>query len=737
MTGKKSLNKNRNIQWHDLGFVFGKSGWILLVGLVAFLILIPFFTAGLPGDSIFNIEVTHEQMKFRLIHEDMTVAVIVAAIGMGLLCGVSLFRFVQEKKETTIFLSMGITRKQLFVNRTAAGFSMLALMSALPMLLSAGLNMMALGKYQGLIRNAVYLWLGIFVIASVSFLCAVIMSLVSGTLLELILYWGCVMSAPTILCYSINLLMDKLYWGNAWGVVTYNGNEEVKDSLMESFAFLNPLLFFKDRLDTHAQFMRPLSTDTPEMVSWELVLAWLGVVFALTVAAWILLKHWKAENSGIMGKNRVLPQVVISLTGFLTFSIVFTYLLDFAEMLAIAFGIAVFLAVHFFWRKTGVTGQLKIKEQLILLVGQGGVILLVCILFSTGFFHQAERFLENGKVTEARVTYVGNPSLLYEEASGSSTGRGYYVVSELTLTEEVSVEKVKELQLLFEKTGKKKLEATEEISDTVIPYDVSFSYTEEDGTNHSWYYDRITYSQLEEMLALEELEEVQDRQSSLFAGEEEGGNIIWSKRAYNTGTVYVTDRFLSNTFELTLTEEQRAELLSSMQKDIENLTLEERYYPEEEAKAVLMFSQNGEMDYEYFSYHLDNAFLYLTSEYENTLGWLEENEILEYLDVEPVIEAIVLQRMDPYIGMNDLKYPMGMYFMSYCADSADEFLIQKDFGDKYIVTDRGDIEEIAEVLQNGYFMSRGGYLAAVKLEGEERYRYMFIPQTDIPSFIRR
>ncbi|MBP3384254.1 MAG: hypothetical protein J6M22_02205 [Firmicutes bacterium] len=588
-----------------------------------------------------------------------------------------------------------------------------------------------------MIRNTVYLWLGIFVIASVSFVCAVIMSLVSGTMLELILYWGCVMSTPTILCYSTNLLMEKLYWGNAWGAVTYSGNDQVRESLLETFSFLNPILFFKYSIEIHARFMRPLSTDTPEEVSWYLLIAWVGATVLLTMAAWLLLKYWKAENAGITGKNKILPQIVISLTGFLAFSIVFTYLSEFEEIMAAAFGIAAFLAVHLFWRKARVAGQLKIREQLVLLAGQGCVVLFICILFSTGFFHSAERFLENKTVKEARVTYVGNPSFLYEEASGSSTGRGYYVVSQLTLTETESLEKVKKLQMLFEESEKKKLEPSEEISQTVIPYDVSFSYTEEDGTSHLWYYDRITYGQLEEMLELEELSEVHKEQCSLFENETESEKIVWSKRAYTSGSVYVTDRYLSNTFELTLTEEQRAEMLYSIQKDMEKLTLQEKYYPDDEVEAVLMFSQNGEMDYEYFSYHLDNAFLYLTQDYENTLGWLEENEILEYIGQKPAIESIVLQRMDPYIGINDLKYPMGMYFMSYCADSADEFLIQKDFGDKYIITDQEDIEEISAVLQNGYFMSGGGYLAAVKLEGEDRYRYMFLPQDCIPSFIRR
>ena len=150
-----------------------------------------------------------------------------------------------------------------------------------------------------------------------------------------------------------------------------------------------------------------------------------------------------------------------------------------------------------------------------------------------------------------------------------------------------------------------------------------------------------------------------------------------------------------------------------------------------------MFTQSGDDDSLYFSYHLNNAFIYVTSGYENTLRWLEDNKLLEYVKEEPQIESIILQRMDPYIGINAPDYPIGTYFMAYCADSADEFMIQKDFGDKYVIDDSDDIAEVAAGLRDGYYMSGGGYLAAIKLFGDDMYRYMFLPQSEVPSFIRQ
>ena len=55
LIGKKFSNEKKNIIRHDIGFILGKNGWIFLVGTAVFMVLIPFFTAGLPGDSIFDI----------------------------------------------------------------------------------------------------------------------------------------------------------------------------------------------------------------------------------------------------------------------------------------------------------------------------------------------------------------------------------------------------------------------------------------------------------------------------------------------------------------------------------------------------------------------------------------------------------------------------------------------------------------------------------------------------------
>ena len=65
--------------------------------------------------------------------------------------------------------------------------------------------------------------------------------------------------------------------------------------------------------------------------------------------------------------------------------------------------------------------------------------------------------------------------------------------------------------------------------------------------------------------------------------------------------------------------------------------------------------------------------------------------------------------------------------MSYVSDSADNFIIQKDFGNANVISDAKKIADIIPRLRNCYFMSGSGYLVAAKLAGGDRYVYKFLP----------
>ncbi|MCU6761528.1 Uncharacterised protein [uncultured Roseburia sp.] len=730
---------NKRVLLHDFTYVLSKYYWLFIVTIALFLLLIPFSTAGLPGDSIFNIEVTHEQMKFRFIHDQALIPVLGGAVLMGMLTGCTLFRFLQDKKETTIFLSLGMTRPQLFFNRCLYGILVLFLGIGVPMFCSILLNLKALGTYEGLIRDGVYAALGIFVTAVISFGISICVSCAAGTLAESILYWAGIAGAPTAVCYSINALFRTLYWGNAWGASSYGDASYIREDLVSRFSFLNPLQFFYKELKTHAKFYRPMEQAVPDAVEGKLLVCWGTAAVLLLVLALYLIKHRKAESAGIAGTNRWLSEWLVGLTGFLIFAQIFSFLYSFSQGLAILFSFASLFVVQLFWRKVLFSYGMSFRKYVFSISLQEGIVFVLTLWCATGLFGQTERFLEKEPVKEASISYVGNPSLLAWPANGSSTGRGYYLTSEMVFDSSEETELVKNIQRTFVRQGSQELAYNEDnFEETVVPYDIVFQYTDGKGKEYVWYYDRASMAQLESILSLEDSESQKKQQSDLLMGAfRESEEMIWADSAYENGVLYVSDPLFTSTYQVELTEEEREELLTAAAKDRKEKDLQQQYFSKDETKAVLMFSQNGEYDCEHYAYNLDNAFLYLTDADQYTMQWLKEHELLELVeDTSAEIESITLQRFDPYMGMNGMTYPMGMYFMSYVSESLDEFIIQKDFGTKYTLTEPEEIQGILPGLRNGYYMSKGGFLAAVKCKGSDRYTYLFLPQQYVPDYVK-
>jgi ABC-2 type transport system permease protein len=706
--------------------------------MLAFSIAIPFLTAGLPGDSIYNIEVTHQQMKFRLIHEDAIVWVLLLAIALGCLTGMLLFGFLRTKKESTIFLSLGMTRKRLFWNRILVGSLILFLSVAIPMLISMGLNLQALGNYEGLVRNTSYLIYGLFLVEMISFVLAVLAAIVSGTLREVILYWAILIATPSLLCEIVNRLLKSLYWGNVWGVYDSTQTTRIAASLLERFAAYNPLLFFQTECETHAQFYRPLTSAVPDALSPAAVIGWSIALALLIFLAWKAMQKRKAEAAEMVGSNPVLMEWVIFLTSMWMFAEVFALLNRYHRILAIVGASGVVIGLHFFWRK-GVWRVEESKRKAVrAILVQLATMAAVCVCLSSGLSSFRMYQLQKADLQSVEVTYVGAPSYFTEEISGSSTGRGYYLNSQMTFEDAKEMEAVLEIHELFQSQGKKSLQETTVLEETMIPYDVIFTYTDTNGKTMKWYYDRSSYAQLEALLSLEMLPSMQAKQAQLFeSSENEEVLYNYAKSAYQTQEIYFTDRYFSQTYRLELTQGEREELLSCIAQDLANQTLEERYFPTEQTRVVLMFSQNESYDTQYFTYHLDNPMLYLKDSDTHTMTWLDEQGFLSLLPEEVVLERAIVQRMDPYIGMNPISVPIGMYFMSYWAERGEEFLIQKDFGNPMTITSAEQLEELQAGLQNGYYMTRGGYFVAVQVSGLDGYRYFYLPDDAVPSFLQK
>lgn len=301
-----------------------------------------------------------------------------------------------------------------------------------------------------------------------------------------------------------------------------------------------------------------------------------------------------------------------------------------------------------------------------------------------------------------------------------------------------SVECVREIHSSLAQGGVREFGASgEDFSETVVPYDIRVEYTLKSGKTVKRYYDRASLGELSEFLNLEECEEFRSASSAGSPG----------------GTCFKPLEFRSLRFGRNLSGGFRAGKYPqnrSRGRQPENSAgrpwlriclpraSAAAIFREKDAEARLFFTLNGESDLETFQYSTSNASVWITDEFKETKALLKEWGALDEESGETgKIESITLQKFDPYGSMNKISDPVSVLFQSYRSDSDDEFPFRQDFGSRPEITDPEQISQIAPALRSTYFMSDGGCIAAVKLEGNSEYVYKFLPYESAPEFIRQ
>ena len=663
MTGRRS--SKYNIFRHDFCQVLRKHIGILISGVIIFLVLIPFSTAGMSGDSIFEIATTHEQMKFRFIGENFVIPVYVAVIVYGTVMGISTFRFVLEKRQTTLYFSVGLTRDELFFARFLTALISMAIVVFFPMTVSLALNQVALGSYPGMISCYFYVSFGLLLQGMTACLLGIIACLLAGTMAETLLFDALFLFGTSGIAYSVNQLWLHFTWGNAYGAITYTGTESLQPSLIKLSAGWNPLLFFYQETVDHSMFYRGLTRIKADDFSWERVIIWAVGVVILMILALLAIKRRKAETAEMAGLNRVFNVLLVMVSGFVLFAVV--YVMFSTGNQWVAFGLAALatVLVLLFWQRVFICRKSKIRMTAECIVQM--VVLAVTILAVCGGTNQyLKKIPDVSDVESVSVSYVGNPSYISGEMSGSSSGSSFYMLSEYTFDCSADLERVSEIHSELVAMGRKEKEANQVFEQTVVPYDIRISWELENGKELVRYYDRTSLEILEDMLVLDESEQIKTNIVDVITGQQtSGGENSWAQQAYATGAVYLSDIWYSHPYKLNFSEDARKELLAALAEDVRNQTAEQRYFPEKDAIGTILFTTNGEEDTESFSWHLGNAVIYVTDEFSHTLDFLEKNHLMYCMEFDGEIESIVLQPYNPYDGINGRKYPMSTLFLGY------------------------------------------------------------------------
>lgn len=754
MTSTRSSSGNvrgaRSLFGHDFAVVFKQLVPILLVALASLLVALPVSTAAIPDTSVFNIDYTHDQLKFRFWLDDLTYPVVLGIAAFGVALGVRAFRFLLVKCESTAVLSLPLSRTAVFAMRFGTCLVALFLGIGIPLVASLAVNIAALNVWEGLFGQFAYLFFGLFVTGALACAVTVAACAVSGTMAEAVAFAVALLASVSVAAWGLNAVMDWMLVGNAFGEHLSNGTAVVAPSLLDALAPLNPLLFFMQEADAHQMFLVQHPVYYPEAGTWPLVAAWAGVLVAVSALALVLVRRRKGEKAGIAGLNVALAVVVGIVVGLAAFGATFTLLAALNVTAAIVGSFAVFWIVSALLFRGPLKGRGSGRRTLATVGAETAVLALALVCVGTGGLGYAAAVPATGEVTSVSVSYTGSPSYLAARFQTAKAGDGtYYYSAEYTFDDADSIDIVRGVHEQLTSTGGSELgEDINRFGSTVMPYDVVVRYVLSDGSELVRYYDRATFDELAALTALDDTMRVKELERAVISGdvsfvdEDDAAALASSsaRQAYALGDIYLSDRLYANPQVVNCDDVARSELLAALAEDVANQSVEDRYHPDETCRGVLMFTQTGEAAVESFSYNIENTVIYVTDEFTRTLAWFEEKGLSEYLalpDEASLVESVAVQRYDPFGGMNAVAEPQSAYFLGYRAATGQQFVSMKDFGTTFSTDDAAEIAELLPLAKNAYYLDRGGYLLSIKLVGQEAYAYLFVAADDAPEWLVR
>ena len=723
---------------HDLAIVIKKLSMLTLLALAVMTVLIPLSTSAVSEFSIFNVEYTHQQLKFRFAADNAAAFAGYASFLAGAASGLSLFSFILDRRKSAFYFSLGLSRMQLYIIRIAAGALTLFAVTAIPVTVSVILNIKALGGYEGMIAYAAAFFAALFLQSLCGLLISALACQLAGTIQEALFVGATLTAAPSVCALFANALMKNFTWGNTFGASTY-AMAEVRPSIIKLTADWDPIFMAQSSLEKYNSFSREMSQTYPDAVNVTPFIIWIAVIALGAVLAGALFNAYRAERSGIEGLFTFTHWLICAVWPLGAFAVCMEYTQMLSPSVSCAVSAAAAAAVY-----AVMQNLLRYREKSRFSAAKGCAALAAVTAVSaiTAFTGGAGVFYSIPDASDTQsvhIVYNGQLSFIPAQSGLTSNGQANYYSGRVTLESDECISEVRDIDSMLQKQGRIKLKsgADDDFSETALPYDIHITYDLKSGKKTERYYDRITAGGLAKLLELCGTDELKQQESDVVKGALSG--TLWNSAAFSEGDVYLADGWLLNIKKLDLSADYRKQLQDAIASDINALSADEMYHPQADVKAQLMFTMNGDEALNDLAEDNASSVVYITDNWKNT-----EN-LLASWDVMPAEQApgesgafsdVLIQKFDPYASMNGMTTPVSLFFGQYFSSSAEDFILRQDFGNRPDINDSEQISELASASRGAYYMDGGGYLLAFKVAGSDSYVYRFLPYDNAPDFIK-
>lgn len=728
---------------HELGFAARDAILPCLAAMLVLVVLVPVSTTAVPSISIFNIDYTHEQLKYQLFAQGLGPAVSACCVVLGAALGFALFGFVLVRQAVTAHFSVGMARARIFAVRFAAGVIACVLAIGVPFAASLALNMAALGLCPGELGAFAYVVCGYALTAAVSFAISSVALLLAGSRAEAVAFAAAGVLGVTVVLWAAGVLLQQLLPGCAWGVAAYNQTTPIEPSPLASLASFNPVLFFA-QMGAEKQFFAALHpVYYPVPGNMLLLVAWGAVLVALAHLGVWLMEHRRGEQAEIAGLVPLATYAVSAVAGLAAFACALSLLAHTDALVAMAAAGVCFAGIAAAVLLGPLRGKMAPRRVASIVAVESVALIAACALTWAGFFGLAERQPAEADVSTVEVSYVGAPAYMTGEYQGVTHGGAYYATTSRSYRSASSIKTVEaaERMLLSDAHG--------HLGDDCLPLDVTIRYVRKDGRVITRYYAKVSQGAFDKLVALQDDAHARKLEAAVITADTTG--LKRDDRAtveasplfevYKTGDVALAGVDLSDAHELSLSGADRAELMSALAEDVRAMPAADRYDATAPIRATLLVSTSLEQDMGACGYSFNASVTYLTDAYRNALSWLRDHGYVAD-DASAGTDSVGTDWTSVALERDAAAptTPLSRYFMGYRADGADEFwydgVTAAGGTSSHVETDDSELmARIARASRAGCLMDGGYLVRATRADGG--YTYLYLPAANVTASLER
>ncbi|MGN1329289.1 MAG: hypothetical protein ACI4V4_06295 [Eubacterium sp.] len=721
----------------------------------------------------------------------------ITAICVGVLFSFASYRFLMKKKCVNVYLSMGVDRRTIFKNRTLASMLLMAVTSAVPIVIDIIMNIYFLGDPTYIISHGIYVFLEYYTYMLVGFSMMSIAMLICNNVLECLVFGAGFIWFPTVLLGSLHMLFSTFLRG--YGNTSFlSSGVEYGRSFMNYMSIFNPIFFGKPlgnyslSVNTFSFVCRGVKTTEgsdvyyntyenygKEVIPFEYmlpVIIWLAVCAVFILAARRIFLARKAENAGIFGVSSFVNTFIALEVSVFTAAAVIRILNSLGDkisnLLVFIIGVAVFAILYYVILSIERRKIKHSKKSVIPSAVTACIMGVTVVVLVTGGFGYSTRIpdfddVKYATISSNAVDAAGTQSFKYYEGyynPGSEIINSYNYANFVLVTEDEDLQKLADIhKALAEKT------------DDMTGSKVSVMYVLNDGSYMTRTYNTTDYDACYNILSLTDTKAYENELKYLLSSEE--------KNNYNGNITKISGNFYDYDCFFTMQESTAKnilhdcdtrlvlpnkdivninntdELKDAILEDMLSLTYDQIYKSDEKPLATIVFLDGSYGNYldgvDEYSYCIPNTISYnLYPSMSNTVNYLKSTGEYDLITEDNSFEkftitsAKIMEYSDVVNTVYENDYLIGeyasplfdstVYGISTDAKTQIEYYtnpITSVFADTYEITDAEKMQALAEASTSFGYASPDDYM--VYFENPSGSGYTALLRADkTPEFIK-